>query len=284
MRGPREDKPVRYEPLGRGLYVSGVTVDEGERLEPIARRAEQVGIRTLVVDLWRPSDNYARAIRKLQDRGFLYVPRIVVFPSGGTEAQVRSHYYWELKWKLVEYTLGLGGEWVQLDYIRYHPSVGPRRQNALDIREVIRFFRKRVHEHGARLQVDVFGEVAKRPSLRIGQDLSLFAPEIDGVCPMTYPSHFKPYDSAWKQPYETVYEALAAAKRQIDSHSLRMDPYIEMFHYKHPMPEPDRAEYIRAQMRAVNLAGADGWYAWSATNRYELLFDILERYGDYAEA
>jgi hypothetical protein len=35
-------------------------------------------------------------------------------------------------------------------------------------------------------------------------------------------------------------------------------------------------EYIKAQLKAVEESGADGWYAWSPHNRYNNLFSILE--------
>ena len=44
----------------------------------------------------------------------------------------------------------------------------------------------------------------------------------------------------------------------------------------------ERVKYIRAQLRAVREANAEGWLAWSAGNRYDLLFEILRRFKDEA--
>ena len=44
----------------------------------------------------------------------------------------------------------------------------------------------------------------------------------------------------------------------------------------------ERIDYIRAELRAVREANAQGWIAWSAGNKYEILFDVLRRYRDDA--
>jgi hypothetical protein len=167
---------------------------------------------------------------------------------------------------------------VQLDYIRYSSKTDASSQNALDIREVLRFFRARVRERGAKLQIDVFGEVSHGPSLHIGQDMKLFAPEIDAVCPMVYPSHYEPYRERAQQPFETVFGSLTALQQQMGDSPVPVLAYIELFNHRFPMNVGERVNYIRAQLRAVREAKAEGWLAWSAGNHYDLLFEILRRF------
>ena len=57
---------------------------------------------------------------------------------------------------------------------------------------------------------------------------------------------------------------------------IKMYPYIELSNYHFPMSRPKTLEYIKAQIKAVHDAGADGWYAWSPHNRYDNLFHVLE--------
>ena len=268
----------------QGIYVRQATAQTRAKLDHLINNSLQVGVNTMVVDLWTPSTQYERAIEKIQKHGIRYVPRITVFPKGGTHEQVSNRQYWEKRWKLAEYALRLGAKDVQLDYIRYSSKTEASPQNALNIREVLRFFKKRVGERGAQLQIDVFGEVSHGPSLHIGQDMKLFAPEIDAVCPMVYPSHYQPYRKHAQLPFETVYGSLTALKEQMGDSAVPVLAYIELFNHRFRMNVGERVQYIRAQLRAVRKAKAEGWLAWSAGNHYDLLFEILRRFRDRASS
>jgi hypothetical protein len=266
----------------QGIYLQQYTAQTPKRLDRIIDNALDVGVNTLVVDLFSQQKGYRNAIQHIQERGLRYVPRIVMFADGGNREQVHNREFWEERWKLAQYALELGAKDVQLDYIRYSSKTTASPQNALDIREVLRFFRKRLNERGARLQIDVFGEVGYGPSMHIGQDISLFAPEIDAVCPMTYPSHYEPYQERAQQPFETVHSSLVGLQRQMGSSKVPVLAYIELFNYRYKLNPEQRVEYIRAQLRAAREASAEGWIAWSAGNHYEILFDVLRRYRDQA--
>jgi hypothetical protein len=183
----------------------------------------------------------------------------------------------EKRWRLVDYALRLGATDIQLDYIRFSSRNRAAPENADKILEVVRFFRQRVQARGARLQIDVFGEVSYGPSERIGQDMRRFAPELDAVCPMLYPSHFEPYKETAITPYQTVYGALTALTRQTRANPLPMYAYIEHFNYRYPMSDVERTEYLDAQLQAVLDSRAQGFYVWSVGNHYDLLFKLLER-------
>lgn len=266
----------------QGIYLQHYTAMTPNRLERLIDNSLDVGVDTLVVDLWARSNNYKKAITRIQERGLKYVPRIVMFADGGNHAQVHDRAVWEDRWRLAQYALELGAKDVQLDYIRYSSKTTASPQNALDIREVLRFFKKRVNEGGGRLQIDVFGEVGYGPSMHIGQDMSLFAPEVDTVCPMVYPSHYQPYEQHVQQPYETVHSSLVGIQKQMGQARVPVLAYIELFNHRFKLTPEERVAYIRAQLRAVREAKAEGWIAWSASNRYEILFDLLRRYRDAA--
>ncbi len=262
----------------QGIYLQQYTAQSPKRLDHLINNSLEVGINTLVVDVaWR-SPIYAKAVERIQHHGLRYVPRITMFPDGGTHEQVSSQKFWEERWKLVSYAIELGAKDIQLDYIRYKSRTEASPHNAINIREVLRFFKKRINERGAQLQIDVFGEVSHGPSLHIGQDMGLFAPEIDAVCPMVYPSHYEPYEERRHQPFETVFDSLTALKRQMGAQQVPVLAYIELFNHRFPMDAAERVKYIRAQLRAVREAHAEGWLAWSAGNRYDILFEILRRF------
>ena len=264
----------------QAIYLQQYTVQSPKRLDDLIDNSLDVGIDTLVVDLWSRQNNYKKAVARIQERGLAYVPRIVMFQDGGTRQQVQSREFWEERWKLAQFALELGAKDIQLDYIRYSSKTAASPQNAMDIREVLRFFKKRINERGARLQIDVFGEVGYGPSMHIGQDMRLFASEIDVVCPMVYPSHYEPYEEHARHPYETVHSSLVGLQRQMGDNPVPVLAYIELFNHRFKLTREQRIDYIRAQLRAVKEAKADGWIAWSAGNRYRILFDVLRRYRD----
>jgi hypothetical protein len=262
----------------QGIYLQQNTVLTPKRLERLIDKSLDVGVDTLVVDLWSRTNNYKKAIAHLQERGLKYIPRITMFENGGNHEQVNNREFWEERWKLAQFALELGAKDVQLDYIRYSSKTAASPQNALDVREVLRFFKKRINERGGRLQIDVFGEVGYGPSMHIGQDMSLFASEIDAVCPMVYPSHYEPFEEHAQKPYDTVHSSLVGIQKQMGEAKVPVYAYIELFNYRYKLTPEQRVDYIRAQLRAVREAHADGWIAWSAGNRYDILFDVLRRY------
>jgi hypothetical protein len=259
----------------QGIYLQQGVAQSPKRLDYMINSSLRAGVNTLVVDLEALSSNYDKGVQRIQRHGLQYVPRITMFPHGGKHEQIVSRDYWETRWKLVSHALDLGAKDVQLDYIRYSSKTDPSPDNAIHVREVLRFFKKRINERGGRLQIDVFGEVAFAPSLHIGQDMALFAPEIDAVCPMVYPSHYEPYEEHARIPYETVYGSLTSLKRQMGEQQVPVFAYIELSNYRFKLTPAERVKYIRDQLRAVREANAEGWLAWSAGNRYDLLFEIL---------
>ena len=276
---PTAPNPSRTEEslVVRGIYLQQLTVQDPKRLHELIVRAKEVGINTFVVDLWRRSPEYATAVKTIQDAGIHYVPRVTMFPDGARPHQMDDQQLLERRWKVAEYALQLGATNVQLDYIRFSSRNTPSPENAGKVREVLRFFRQRLEQRGARLQIDVFGEVSYGPSIRIGQDMRLFAPELDAVCPMLYPSHFEPYKETAKTPYQTVYGAITALERQTKATPIPIYPFIEHFNYRYRMTEEQRAAYFEAQLQAVLNSGAQGFYVWSVGNYYDIPFNVLER-------
>jgi len=261
----------------RGVYVQQFTVEDEPKLHELIDKAKAAGMNTFVVDLWRRSPQYAKAVETIRNAGLHYVPRITLFPDGARPGQIDDRELLEKRWRFVDYALKLGATDIQLDYIRFSSRNAPSPENASKVLAVIKFFQQRIRERGARLQIDVFGEVSYAPSIRIGQDMRLFAPELDAVCPMLYPSHFEPYKETALVPYETVHGALVALERQTKNHAIPVYPFIESFNYRHRMTDAERAVYFEAQLEAVLNSSAQGFYVWSVGNYYDIPFAVLER-------
>jgi hypothetical protein len=261
----------------RGIYLQQLTAQNPKRLRRLIDRALKVGINTFVVDVWGRSPKYVEAVKTIHEAGLSYVPRVTIFPDGASPEQVSDQKLLEQRWSLIDYALSLGAKDVQLDYIRFSVRNADSPENANKILQVLRFFRDRIEQRGARLQIDVFGEAAYAPSTHIGQDVQRFAPALHAICPMLYPSHFEPYQQTAKEPYRTVHGALTALDRQIQANPIPVYAYIESFNYRHGMNDTERSDYFEEQIRAVLDSPAQGFYVWSAGNYYDIVFSVLQR-------
>ena len=277
LRAERKSQRNEDSLVVKGIYVQQLTAQDPSRLRELIDKSKKAGFNTFVVDLWRRSPHYETAIETIKSAGLNYVPRVTIFPDGARSEQIDDRGLLEHRGRLLDYAIKLGAADVQIDYIRFSSRNRSSPENADKVRDVIRFFRERVQRRGARLQIDVFGEVSYGPSLRIGQDMRLFAPELDAVCPMLYPSHFEPYKETAKAPYETVHAAILALERQIKASPIPIYPYIEHFNYRHNMSDEERAAYFEAQLEAVLNTSAQGFYVWSVGNFYDIPFSVLER-------
>ena len=271
----------------KGIYITSSTASHTKRMHYLIKRAKAVGINTFVVDMYKPNKRYRKNIASVRRAGIRYVARIVIFPYGGTHSQVKSRALWEKRWRRAQYAIALGAKEIQLDYIRYKKTTRSSAQNAKNIYAVINFFRKKLRGTGVKLQIDIFGVAAHRPARTIGQDVRLFAPLLDSINPMVYPSHYEPYRHHAVRPYNTVFNSVKALRTQLHGYPhVKVYAYVELYNYRYPMNRATKIKYILAQLHAAKNAGANGWYAWSATNKYGLLFNILQsktRYQHKAE-
>lgn len=271
--------PVWALASSRGIYLTQSTAENTPMVKSLIQQARASGVDTFVVDVGGRSSTYQNNIGLMRANGIHYVARVVVFPLGGSAAEVKSRAVWDKRWQQILYALNLGAHQIQLDYIRYTPKQPASAQNAVDVHQVIQYFRQKMANVGAsaKLQTDIFGIVAMRPGLAIGQDARLFAHTVDALCPMVYPSHYDPQPTPSQQPYKTVYSSIAALKKQLVGHpNTKVYAYIELSNYRYPMTPAQRVTYIKAEIKAALDAGADGWYAWSAANQYQLLFSVLK--------
>lgn len=258
----------------KGIYITESTLANTQYLTELIHQSKEVGINTFVVDLIKNHKNYGQNIKLIQSHGIRYVARIVVFDKGGNTSQVRSLDYWKKKYQLVDAAIHYGADEIQLDYIRYSTKQPPSSQNSVDIHNVIKWFKS---QNNKPLQIDVFGEASFKPSTRIGQDIRLFAPSVDTVCPMVYPSHYKPYSYHSNRPYETINKSLKAMRLQFDNNPpFKIKPYIEATNFRYRMSTEKNIAYILEQIRAVEDNHSDGWYVWSANNKYAALFKALK--------
>ena len=277
-----------YSPLllakqSKGIYVTQWNLENTSFLRYLIEHAKASGIDTFVVDLELPSKRYAQNIALVKESGLKYVARIIMFPDGGTPSQILTPAYWQRKYKLVQQAVDWGASEIQLDYIRYNSKQKASSEHSKHINNIISWYKNKLIPQRIPLQIDVFGITSFGESKHIGQNIQLFAPNIDAICPMVYPSHYVPFAKHFREPYQTVYDSLERIKKQFGSKlPIKVFAYIEMSNYHYRMSRDKTREYILAQIRAVEDAGVDGWYAWSPHNRYENLFYLLQNRQKFA--
>lgn len=260
----------------RGIYLTQETEQNSVKLNGLIQKAKQFNIDTFVVDINVPSKIYAKNISKILASGIHYVARVVIFPHGGTHAQVTNKEIWAKRLKLAKYAVGLGASAIQLDYIRYRAEYPPNTAKAKRILTVVRYFKDELRPHNVSLQMDIFGIASIKPAHTIGQDPQELAGVVNTFCPMVYPSHFEPYRVHATRPYETIADSVKALKGQLVNHpNTSIITYIEMFNYRYKLSHEARLRYISSQIKAAKDSGANGWYMWSATNHYKPLFEVL---------
>jgi len=264
----------------RGIYITQPMMESTKKITKIIERAKQVGINTFIVDIEWKSKIFEKNIQLLSENNIHYVARLVVFPHGGVESQITSETYWQKRYELAAYAVKNGAETIQLDYIRYDTNQGNNPNHAKNILKVIQYFRENLNKTNTKLQLALFGETSFGPSVHIGQDVKEFYSSIDSIAPMVYPSHYFPYAFHSQRPYETIYDSLTAMQGQFNNElPFQLYPYIEMYNVRYNIPAgQSRINYIFKQIKAVQDSNANGWYAWSAKNRYEYLFQTLEQY------
>ncbi len=263
----------------RGIYVTESSMVDTPYLTYLVNHAKAVGINTFVVDMDGASKVYEKNVQLLKQNGIHYVARIVIFPNGGTPERVHSIPYREKKYRLVQTAIAYGADAIQLDYIRYNTAQGSSSRHAVDINNVIGWFRQRIPQH-IPLQIDVFGIASFGEEKNIGQSLPLIARNADVLCPMNYPSHFEPFAKHSKDPYGTIYTAMTALKKQFNNRlPVKVIVWIEASNYRYAYSAAYKQKYLAAQMKAVHDSGAHGWYVWSPSNYYDNLFRMMAKKG-----
>ncbi len=263
----------------KGIYLTQYSLENTAFLKNLIKHAKASGIDTFVVDMELPSKRYRDNAALLKENGIKYVARIIMFPGGAKPGELTDPAKWEKKYRLVQEAINDGASEIQLDYIRYSAKQKASPQNARDVLSVIAWFNNKLKAQNIPLQIDVFGITSFGESKYIGQNIQLFSQNVNAICPMVYPSHYWPFAFYSARPYGTILDSLQHIKKQFGGEQMpiKLIPYIEMTNYHYlNMSHDKKIAYIKAQIRATQDAGADGWYAWSAHNRYDNLFAILE--------
>jgi hypothetical protein len=173
-----------------------------------------------------------------------------------------------------------GFDEIQFDYARMPDATGLvyREPDTLQSRVaaidgLLREARTALVPYNVFLAIDIFGYVCwNLDDTRIGQQLERIADVVDYISPMLYPSSFQfgipGCRNPVEHPYEIVHRSLGRALERTRLPPVRFRPWLQAF--------PDyafgggsfTAGEVRAQIRASEDIGTNGWMLWNPHNRY----------------
>lgn len=244
-------------------------------------------------------------VQSLKKRGIYTIARIVVFKdhplaTGRPEYAVQRanggiwrdrermawtdpfrREVWDYNLKIAEEAARSGFDEIQFDYLRFPDAPGGLRYSrpssqASRVGAISGFLavaRERLKPYNVFVAADIFGYVCwNLNDTNIGQRLEDLAPQLDYVSPMLYPSGYHlgipGYLNPVSHPFEIVSLTLKRAQRRTNLPPVRFRPWLQAFKdYAFDRRRFGGAE-IRAQIKAAEQFGSNGWMLWNPRNVY----------------
>ncbi len=251
---------------------------------------------------------YQAAIKKIKDAGYYVIGRITTFndsyfiqdhpeyaitDTNGAPLKLSGEYWptpycrtaWQYKVDLaVEAVELMGFHEIQFDYVRFPDSTSRYEKagtidfhniygetKAQAIQRFLMYATDILHEHGAYVGADVYGESAYTYVTAYGQYWPAISNVVDVISGMPYPDHFSAAGSwrPWEHPYDTLYNwgqcvmlrqgettTPAAVRTWIQAYNAIREPYNTY--------GPDE---VSAQIRGLRDAGCTGGYmTWNSAS------------------
>jgi hypothetical protein len=185
---------------------------------------------------------------------------------------------WRYNVDLAKEAAKLGFKEIQFDYLRF-PSDGnvkecvyphkDKRSQVEVITGFLAFARKELAPYKVVLSVDIFGQTGlAKDDMGIGQVLEEIAKNVDYICPMVYPSHYKKgvYEARDPdtEPYTIVSASLRDMKERIKGGSTKIRPWLQDFTLRHSYGKKE----VLAQIKACYDQGINEWLLWDPKCRF----------------
>ena len=262
-------------------------------------------------------EEYQLAIRKLKEAGFYVIGRITTFNdtyfvkdhpeyaitnTGGEPLKLSGDYWptafnrtaWQYKVDMaVEAVELMGFHEIQFDYVRFPDSTGKyERAGTIDFRNTygetkaqaiqrfLMYATDILHEHGAYVSADVYGESAYTYVTGYGQYWPAISNVVDVISGMPYPDHFSANGDwlPWEHPYDTLYNwgqyvmdrqaetaTPAAVRTWIQAYNAIREPYNSYGAFE-----------VSEQIRGLQEAGCTGGYmTWNPSSSIEKYATII---------
>ena len=253
---------------------------------------------------------YKKGIDKLKDTGVYMIGRIVVFNDpiyakdhpedcikyGGraTWPSAYSRDVWEYNVRLAQEAIEeFGFNEIQFDYVRFPEnsyemsrSKKTKFRNKYDeekgqaIQNFCFYAADQIHEAGAYISIDLFGESVYGYMTAYGQYWPGISNIVDAVSAMPYTDHMGG-EGAWKKPYATMKAWAKRAKKQQDYLENPAAARTWITGYNTPYWAPTEnygKKELKAQIKAMKDAGLEGGFIpWNVNNdlgKYKQYKDI----------
>lgn len=242
---------------------------------------------------------YRKGIDKLRDTGVYMIGRIVVFNDplyakdhpedcikyGGksTWPSAYSRDVWEYNVRLAQEAIReFGFDEIQFDYVRFpensyemSKSGKAKFRNKYDeekgqaVQNFCFYAADQIHEAGAYISVDVFGESAYGYMTAYGQYWPGISNIVDAISAMPYTDHMGG-EGAWEHPYDTMKNWAKKAKKRQDylENPAAARTWITGYDTPYWAPTVNYGEkQLRAQIKAMKDAGLKGGFIpWNVNN------------------
>ena len=216
-------------------------------------------------------------------------PDLAVKTKGGSIWQDRERLAWTdpFKREVWDYNIAVaveaaksGFDEIQFDYMRFpdarglafsQPNTEKNRVNAIS--GFLQEAKTQLRPYNVFLAADIFGYVCwNLDDTDIGQKLEELAPQLDFTSPMLYPSGYHlgipGYRNPVQHPYEIVRLSLKRAQERTGLPPMRFRPWLQAFKDYAFDRRPFTGKEIRAQIKAAEDFGSNGWMLWNARNTY----------------
>jgi len=171
---------------------------------------------------------------------------------------------------------------IQFDYVRFPTNgwpgglAGDHRAAAAYRRQVISSFlreaRLALADYPVRIAADLYGVMAWGRTVdeaATGQHIPSIAQQVDVICPMVYPSHYRQGFSGVDRPadHPAAFVAEGCRRfRELAGEHAAIRPWLQAFPYG--VGRYDH-RYVLAQVEGALKVGADGWCLWNPAGRYD---------------
>lgn len=271
-------------------------------------------------------ETYKTVIQKLKDNGFYVIGRITVFKDNyyaidhlentiinkitGNPFEHNNSYWpsaydrdvWEFNVELAKEAVTLMGfNEIQFDYVRFPDRTSSLVESNLDfqneygeekavaIQNFLFYATDEIHELGAYVSVDVFGESAHNYVSGYGQYWGAISNVVDVISGMPYPDHFNKYQynfnvPVWTVPYELI--SYWAKNYVVKQQALIPTPAIvRTWIQTYDVSKTPRTNYdekmVSKEIQALYDSGLTGgfitWNAGSSISKYTELIPAFNK-------
>lgn len=265
-------------------------------------------------------EDYKAAIQKLRDKGYYVIGRIIAFNddiliadhpeyaitnTAGKPLKLVGCYWptpynrtvWQYKVDLaVEAVELMGFNEIQFDYVRFpeltqsyekagtidfHDTYGETKAQA--VQRFLMYATDIIHEHGAYVSADVFGESAYTYVTAYGQYWPAISNVVDVISGMPYPDHFSASGDyrPWEHPYDTLYSwgSCVMDRQEETATPAVVRTWIQAYNaIREPYNTYGPTE-VFSQIRALRDTGCTGgymtWNAGSSIDKYRYLMSAF---------